>query len=154
MRESGPRRAGWAGRCLRARLWGMQRHRGVALPPPRPGKSLKHRDQNSFADRRRHAAEAKKILLKKFKSAPSADDPQRQARAAERQRIAEQRAARQEERERERAAAAEAERVEAEAREAAQAAERLAEAERLVREEAERKAERDRRYAARKARRK
>jgi hypothetical protein len=107
-----------------------------------------------FDKRRGASAEAKRAMLEKFKARPAEDDPTVVARRAERQRIAEERAAReaareaarQEEKTRQEAEAAEArERAE---REAAEAAEREAAA------EAERKAARDARYAARKARRK
>ena len=90
---------------------------------------MRHVTDNGFADRRKAAAEAKKLLLKKFEAAPKPDDPEMQAKLAERKANAEARA-------------------EAEAREAI-ARDRIA---RVVADEAERKAERDRRYAARKAR--
>lgn len=109
-------------------------------------------------ERRAAAAEARKLLLKKFDSAPKADDPEVIAKRAEREAIVAAREARKAERERlakeeedrklaeaeavARAAAAEAEAL------AAEANNRIA---RVVMDEAERKAERDRRYAARKA---
>ncbi len=111
------------------------------------------KDQN-FNDRRSTSADAKKALLEKFRAKPAADDPEVQARLAERQKIAEARAARAAEREA--AKQAEAARLAAEAAEAKARAEREAAeaAERLAAEELERKAARDARYAARKARRK
>lgn len=126
---------------------------------------MRHASDNGFADRRKAAAEAKQQLLKKFASAPKADDPELAAKLAERQanaaarelRRAEKDRLKQEENERQLAeaaaltAAADAEaRAEAEQREEA-ARNRIA---RVVSDEAERKAERDRRYAARKARQK
>ena len=127
-------------------------------------KGLRHPNDNGFADRRKAADEAKKLLLKKFVTAPKADDPELAAKLAERQALSEAREirraerakAKQEELERQLAeaaaltAAADAEaKAEAEARES-EAKNRIA---RVVSDEAERKAERDRRYAARKARR-
>jgi hypothetical protein len=124
---------------------------------------LRHVNDNGFAERRKAAAEAKKLLLKKFETAPRADDPEMVAKRLEREAIAAARELRRAEREqlkqeaRERQlaeaaaqteAATAAERQEAEAREAA-AKDRIA---RVIADEAERKAERDRRYAARKAR--
>jgi hypothetical protein len=124
---------------------------------------LRHVNDNGFAERRKAAAEAKKLLLKKFETAPKADDPEMVAKRLEREAIAAARELRRAEREqlkqeaRERQlaeaaaqteAATAAERQEAEAREAA-AKDRIA---RVIADEAERKAERDRRYAARKAR--
>lgn len=124
---------------------------------------MRHASDNGFADRRKAAAEAKQQLLKKFISAPKADDPALAAKLAERQANAAAREARRAEREllkqqenekklaeaAERAAAAEAEaKAEAQAREQAEH-DRIA---RLLADEAARKAERDRRYAARKAR--
>ena len=97
------------------------------------------KDQN-FNDRRSTSADAKKALLERFRARPAADDPEIQARLAERQKIAEARAARTAEREAAKQAEAE--------RRAAEAAEREAAM------EIERKAARDARYAARKARRK
>ncbi|MGO4567939.1 DUF6481 family protein [Rhizobium sp. 2YAF20] len=124
---------------------------------------MRHVNDNGFAERRKAAAEAKKLLLKKFETAPKADDPEMVAKRLEREAIAAARELRRAEREqlkqeaRERQlaeaaaqteAATAAERQEAEAREAA-AKDRIA---RVIADEAERKAERDRRYAARKAR--
>ena len=124
---------------------------------------MRHVTDNGFADRRKAAAEAKKLLLKKFEAAPKPDDPEMQAKLAERKANADAREARRAERDRlkqeeherqlaEAAALTEAAnaeaRAEAEAREAI-ARDRIA---RVVADEAERKAERDRRYAARKAR--
>ncbi len=124
---------------------------------------MRHPSDNSFADRRKTAADAKKELLAKFASAPKPTDPDMQERRAERAAIAAAREARRAEREAlkaaenerilreaaEVAAAAEAhEKAEAEARQA-EANDRIA---RVIADEAARKAERDRRYAARKAR--
>lgn len=109
-------------------------------------------------DRRTAAAEARKLLLKKFDSAPKADDPEVIAKRLEREAIAAAREARKAERER--LAKEEQDRKLAEAEAVAQAAAAAAEAlaaeannriARVVMDEAERKAERDRRYAARKA---
>ena len=125
--------------------------------------SLKNRAHPTFTDRKQHAAEAKKKLLEKFKTAPKLDDPELAAKRAEREAIAKAREARRIERERvkeetkarkaaelaEREAAARAaEAAEAAAREA----EEKAELERHIAEEAAKKAERDARYAARKKR--
>ncbi|PZM10736.1 DUF6481 family protein [Rhizobium tubonense] len=124
---------------------------------------MRHVNDNGFAERRKAAAEAKKLLLKKFETAPKADDPEMVAKRAEREAISAARELRRAERERlkqeanerqlaEAAALTEAataaERADAEARESA-AKDRIA---RVIADEAERKAERDRRYAARKAR--
>ena len=124
---------------------------------------MRHATDNGFADRRKAAAEAKQQLLKKFATAPKADDPELAAKLAERQANAAAREARRAERDRlkqqehERqladaaavTAAAEAEaKADATAREQVER-DRIA---RVVADEAERKAERDRRYAARKAR--
>lgn len=109
-------------------------------------------------ERRAAAIEAKKLLLKKFESAPKADDPEVIAKRAEREAIVAAREARKAERDR--LAKLEEERKLAEAEAIAQAAAAEAEAKaaeannriaRVVMDEAERKAERDRRYAARKA---
>jgi hypothetical protein len=115
---------------------------------------------NKFGERQSTSADAKRAILAKFQSRPPADDPEVQARAAERKAIADAREARLVER-----------RIEREAEAARQAAEReaalLAEAARRKEEEAaaveatraeallklEQKAARDARYAARKARR-
>ena len=124
---------------------------------------MRHASDNGFADRRKAAAEAKQQLLKKFASAPKADDPELAAKLAERKANADAREARRAERERQKqeenerqlaeaaaltAAAEEEANAEAVAREATER-ERIA---RVIADEAERKAERDRRYAARKAR--
>jgi hypothetical protein len=110
-------------------------------------------------ERRSAAMEAKKLLLKKFESAPKADDPEVIAKRAKREAIAAAREARKAERER--LAKVEEERKQAQAQALAEAAAAEAEAlaaeaknriARVVLDEAERKAERDRRYAARKAR--
>lgn len=102
-------------------------------------------NENGFADRRKAAEEAKKLLLKKFESAPKPDDPEMIAKRAEREALAAAREARRIEREQEKQEQAIREKAEAEARAEAEATAK-AEA------EAEAKAERDRRYAARKAR--
>ena len=126
--------------------------------------------EKDFAERRTAAAEARKALLEKFKSRPSADDPMVIAKQQERQAIIEAREKRAREKEQVRQArlAQEAkERAERDARELAERlareeAERIAAAEREIGEreqlaaelalDAERKAKRDARYAARKAR--
>jgi hypothetical protein len=74
---------------------------------------------NNFSDRQATAAEARKALLEKFKSRPTEDDPEVQARKAERAAILKAR----------------------EEREAAKAAARAAEAERLAKIKAERDAQ-------------
>lgn len=119
--------------------------------------------ERNFSDRRQTANEAKKALLEKFKARPSDDDPEVQARRAERQAIAEAREKREAERREQRRL--EAEREEREKLERTAAAEAAAKAEaeerakkeddlvaRLLADEADRKAKRDARYAARKAR--
>ena len=130
---------------------------------------LIYRDK-SFAERRTAAIEAKKALLEKFKAKPAPDDPavlakqaERQAilearekRAAEKEKLRQEKLAREAEDRAQREAAAEAARVAAE--EAAQAEAKAREAEeseriaRLLADEATLKAKRDARYAARKAR--
>ncbi len=125
-----------------------------------------------FSDRRKSAAEAKQELLKKFKSAPKADDPEMIAKRQEREAIAaareERRAERmrikKEEEDRRKAEAAAVAEAEARAKEEAEAALRAEAEEReaakkkliqsVVASEEERKAERDRKDAARKARQK
>ena len=102
-------------------------------------------NENGFADRRKAAEEAKKLLLKKFESAPKPDDPEMIAKRAEREALAAAREARRIEREQEKQEQAIREKAEAEARAEAEATAKAA-------AEAEAKAERDRRYAARKAR--
>jgi len=115
---------------------------------------------SKFDDRQKASAEAKHAMLARFKSRPPADDPEVQAKLAERRQIAEAREARMAERRIEREA--EAARLAAEKAAAAAAeAERQAEAEAAARESAReeallklaQKAARDKRYAARKARR-
>lgn len=109
-----------------------------------------------FAERRDAALEAKKRLLLKFKAAPKPDDPEVQARLAERQALAEARDARKAERAETKRLEAERERAEAEAAAIAKALEteaaEAASAEESAARELADKAERDRRYAARKAR--
>ena len=127
-----------------------------------------------FQDRQTAAAEARKALIAKFQNRPSADDPEVQARAAERQAIIEarkvreaERAARKAKEEAERAAQHAREEAARLAREAEEARQREEERLRLEAEEArkreedaqlkvmleaEKKAERDARYAARKVR--
>ena len=106
----------------------------------------------SFADRQKAAQQAKKDLLNKFRAQPGPDDPEvakrraeREAIAANRERVKQEReAAKAEEKRREEeAAAAEAARI---------AREKEEEAQRLAALEAEQKAKRDARYAARKDR--
>jgi len=87
-----------------------------------------------FAERAQAAAAARKAALEKFKSRPSLDDPEVQARLAERKAFAEAREARLTER----------------ARQKAEDAARIAAEEAAAKKE---KAARDARYAARKARR-
>ncbi len=134
-----------------------------AIHPTKDNDSLKNTAHPTFADRAQHAAEAKKKLLEKFKTAPKLDDPELAAKRAEREAIAKAREARRIERERvkeETKARKAAERAEREAAaiaaEAAEAAAREAEEqlelERHIAEEAAKKAERDARYAARKNR--
>lgn len=126
--------------------------------------------EKDIFERRNAANDAKKALLERFKAKPAEDDPQVQARKAERQAIIEARE--------KRALEKEQQRVEREAREAVERAQREAEeaerkrldderlaadakireqdelerAARELAEEAERKAKRDARYAARKTR--
>ncbi|NLS20025.1 hypothetical protein HGP16_26160 [Rhizobium sp. P40RR-XXII] len=124
---------------------------------------MRHLNDNSFAERRKTAENAKRELLTKFASAPKLTDPATQQRIAARAAVAAARMARQAEREA--LKAAENERLLQEAAASAAAAEAHEKAEahagevernnRLLQDmadEAERKAERDRRYAARKAR--
>lgn len=128
-----------------------------------------YRDQ-TFAERRDSANEAKKALLEKFKARPAADDPEVIARQKERQAILEARAIREAEKARlkqeqlaraaeeraRKAAEDEAARIKAEAEAAEQA--RIAaqeEEERIAAQialEIAAKAKRDARYAARKQR--
>ena len=110
-----------------------------------------------FADRLKTAAEAKKALLAKFKTRPTVTDPlfaEREAmKAAELERVREERA---QARAAEKQAIADAEQAvrDAEAAEAAAAleAKRGERKERKILTKAEQKAKRDARYAARKAR--
>ncbi|MDH6230936.1 vacuolar-type H+-ATPase subunit I/STV1 [Mesorhizobium soli] len=126
--------------------------------------------EKDFTERRNAATEAKKALLERFKARPDEDDPEVQARKAERQAILEARAIREAEKARlkreklareaaekavRQAAEAEARRVAEEAAAAERARLEAEETERLALElsdEAARKAKRDARYAARKAR--
>jgi hypothetical protein len=112
--------------------------------------------EKSFSDRLSAAAAARQAALERFRSRPSADDPEVVKRREEREAIArarEQRAAeRQAAREaeaRERAERDAVEKAEREARERREAVEKLI---RDAAEAAERKKQRDARYAARKAR--
>ncbi|RDJ27199.1 hypothetical protein DWF00_09390 [Bosea caraganae] len=89
-----------------------------------------HSNPQNFTDRQSDSANAKKALLERFKARPGLNDPIMQQRRAERQVIAEARAAR------------EAEKAEARAE-----AERLAVIERARLEEEERQAELDREVA-------
>lgn len=119
--------------------------------------------EKGFNERIQNSNEAKKALLEKFKQRPTADDPEFQARQAERMAIAEARAQREAEKKRLKQEKAEREAREKAEREAAAEAAARAEAEaktaaeddmiaRVLADEAERKAKRDARYAARKAR--
>ncbi|WP_454852004.1 DUF6481 family protein [Rhizobium binxianense] len=118
---------------------------------------MRHPDDNSFAERRKTAENAKRELLTKFASAPKATDPALQERLAAREAVALARKARRAERDAMKAE--ENERLLSDAATLAEAAEAARQAEinnrisRAAADEIERKAERDRRYAARKARR-
>lgn len=106
---------------------------------------MKNPNDRSFADRQANSANAKKALLERFKSRPGPDDPVMVQRRAERQAVAEARAAREAEKE---AARIEQERLDEIARLEREEAERLAEIEREVQrkaEQAKRDAERPRR---------
>jgi hypothetical protein len=109
--------------------------------------------EQDFSERRNAANEARKALLERFKSRPAEDDPEVQARKAERQAILEAREKRNAEKEK-----LKQERLAREAIEKAEREAKIREAEetdritRLLADEAERKAKRDARYAARKAR--
>ncbi|MBE7211709.1 MAG: hypothetical protein INR65_11885 [Gluconacetobacter diazotrophicus] len=114
---------------------------------------------SKYTDRQSESADAKKALLAKFQSRPKADDPDVQARAAERRAVAEARAIRDDERRKRKAE--EAARKELERQEQLRLEAERKEAERLAAIEAARaeallrlkqKAARDARYAARKAR--
>ncbi|KGD86195.1 DUF6481 family protein [Rhizobium sp. YS-1r] len=124
---------------------------------------MRHPNDNSFAERRKTAADARRELLAKFASAPKPSDPAMQERRAAREAIVAAREARRAERDALKAAESERILMEAAALTAAAEAHEKAEAEarqaeindrisRVVADEAARKAERDRRYAARKAR--
>ena len=115
---------------------------------------------NKFGERQTASAEAKRAILAKFQSRPAADDPDVQARAAERKAIGEARDVRMAERRVEREAEAARQAADREATLAAEAQQRKedeAAAVEAVRQGAllklEQKAARDARYAARKARR-
>lgn len=121
---------------------------------------MKKRD-NELNDRRKGASDAKAALLEKFRAAQN--DPDREAKQAERLAVATAREERHAERERlkaeeqQRLQRLEAERLaEMEAAARAEAEEREAadklRISRVIEDEAARKAERDRKYAARKAR--
>jgi Family of unknown function (DUF6481) len=106
----------------------------------------------NFSDRQKAAQQARQNILEKFRSRPGPDDPQVQARAAERAavaanreqaRLARETAKAEQKRLEEEAAAAEAARI---------AREKEEEAARQATLEAEQKAKRDARYAARKER--
>lgn len=103
---------------------------------------MKNPNDRSFTDRQANSAAAKKALLERFKARPGPDDPVMQQRRAERQAIAEARAARDAEKA---AARAEAERLAAIERARLEEEERIAE---LAREAA-RKAEQAKRDAER-----
>ncbi len=113
-------------------------------------------NDNSFADRRKTAEDAKRKLLTKFASAPKGDDPALQERLAARDAVAAARTARRAERDALKAAERERMLIEAAAAAEAETEAKQSEIEtrvaRIAADEAERKAERDRRYAARKAR--
>lgn len=124
---------------------------------------MRHPNDNSFAERRKTAADARRELLAKFASAPKPSDPAMQERRAAREAVVAAREARRAERDALKAAESERILMEAAALTAAAEAHEKAEAEarqaeindrisRVVADEAARKAERDRRYAARKAR--
>jgi hypothetical protein len=106
----------------------------------------------NFADRQKAAQQAKQNLLNKFRAQPGPDDPEVAKRRAEREAIAANRERVKQERE---AAKAEEKRREEEAvaaKAARIAREKEEEAQRLAALEAEQKAKRDARYAARKDR--
>ena len=112
--------------------------------------------EKTFSDRLQEAADARKAMLERFRSKPSADDPDVQKRREERLRIAQAReeraAVRKAQKEAEAQARAEQEAIERAEREARERKEAI---ERLIRDAsdaAERKVARDARYAARKAR--
>ncbi|MGK6316846.1 DUF6481 family protein [Neorhizobium sp. DT-125] len=124
---------------------------------------MRHPNDNSFAERRKTAENAKRQLLAKFASAPKSTDPVIQERRAAREAVAAARETRRAARDALKAAENERILMEAAALTAAAEADQKAEAEarqaeindrisRVVADEAARKAERDRRYAARKAR--
>lgn len=124
---------------------------------------MKNLRDTEFSDRRSTAADAKAALLKAYRAAQEAAEPNRLARQAERQAVAEAREERRAERDRQKAEELERIRAEAAEREAAIEAAARAEIEaieaaqknrvsRVILDEAARKAERDRRYANRKAR--
>lgn len=112
---------------------------------------------SGLEERRKAAANAKQLLLNKFKAAPKPNDPEMLAKRAEREAIAAAREARYAERERVKTEQAERQKTDAAERKAAEEATRAEglkkEADTAVADQAARKAERDRRYAARKARR-
>jgi hypothetical protein len=117
---------------------------------------MKQPKGTGLEERRKAAADAKQQLLDKFKAAPKPDDPQVQAKRAEREALAAARDVRHAERERLKQESAARRTAEAAERKVAEAQAREADLkdreERAAAGEAERKAERDRRYAARKAR--
>jgi hypothetical protein len=117
---------------------------------------MKGYKEKTFSDRLSEAATARQSALERFRSRPSADDPDVVKRREERLAMVQAREARAAERKvaKEAEAAARAEReaiekIEREARERREAVEKLI---RDSAEAAERKKERDARYAARKAR--
>jgi hypothetical protein len=110
----------------------------------------------NFGDRIEAAAKAREAALEKFRTRPSADDPELLAKKAEREAVAKAREQRQAEKEAARVAEA-AQRAEAEAQDRVARAEQEERdyQDRIEREaalEIEKKAARDARYAARKAR--
>jgi hypothetical protein len=120
---------------------------------------MKHKKEDTFADRRDTALNAKKQLLDRIKSAPKPDQAELDRRQAEKDAAALARETRQAERQQLKEAEAERIRAEAEALVQAEAdaqqsreSEAAVSAETKLAEEAQRKAERDQRYAARKAR--
>src|SRR5262245_26979757 len=114
--------------------------------------------EKTFADRLQEASDARKAALERFRSRPTADDPEVIKRRQERLAIAAAREARDAERravkETEAAARAEREAVERAEREARERREAIEKVIRDAADAAERKAARDARYAARKARQK
>lgn len=105
-----------------------------------------------FADRMKAAQQAKKDLLNKFRAQPGPNDPDVAKRRAEREAVAANRERLRQEREAAKAAQKRREEEAAAAEAARIAREKEEEAARLAALEAEQKAKRDARYAARKDR--